>query len=138
MNKILFKLIEGKGKFFLNEDLKNGEIVNPQVLPVSFYHNSVLGLGRLSHNETHEPIDDGQTFDLPDGCGFEEVIGYMDDYSSGKEVCYQMKSIRLIPEKPVQREESQKAMWIDVFKLVDTNHTIEYLSELFTIKRKDS
>lgn len=35
-----------------------------------------------------------------------------------------------------QNEEPQRDLWIYVFKLVDTNHTIEYLEELFTLKRK--
>ncbi len=106
MNKILFKLIEGKGKFFLmrgipdefkasvyytqllntciSEDLKNGEIVNPEALNIDYEEMQ----------ESGHSLKDGDTFDLLDGMGFEELN-------------YPNKSwIRLLPEKPEQKEES--------------------------------
>lgn len=178
MNKILFKLIEGKGKFFLgrnwpvwnpekchtnlqceseserskeqfcgcwneynraineciSEDLKNGEILNPEVVKEELWKNDqrITGPGWSLYNWETKMLKDGDTFDLPEGMGFE---GTLVDFDKNGIMVY--RGVKLLPEKPVQKEESQKDMWIDVFKLVDTNHTIEYLSDLFTLKRKE-
>jgi hypothetical protein len=134
MNKILFKLIEGKGKFFLmrnvpqvpkkdfygfqgstyngpdsidnfrqelqkckQEALKNGEIVNPEVIPEDWL-NPLL--------------NDGETFILPEGMGFEEFgicegcnkVGLR--HCAHADSCGNNRSyVRLLPEKPVQKEE---------------------------------
>lgn len=160
MNKILFKLIEGKGKFFLgrnwpvwnpekchtnlqceseserskeqfcgcwneynraineciSEALKNGEIVNPEVIPEDWL-NPLL--------------KDGETI-LPEGMGFEVVYNTLPEGQPEQ-------AIRLIPEKPVQKEESQEELFFDLEKR--TKHGTLHWSQAhhyFTIKRKDS
>ena len=119
MNKILFKLIEGKGKFFLMRDvpkiekdlygdswpyqtkkyveslesciseaLKNGEIVNPElILDAHLIKTTLVEWG-------HYPLKDGDTFDLPEGMGFER-----EHWTNGP------LKFRLLPDKPVQKEE---------------------------------
>ena len=101
MNKILFKLIEGKGKFFLvkcpsnigvcddciSEALKNGEIVNPELVVKGGTHGLLFTLDG-------KQIRDGDTFDLPGGMGFEREY-----WTNGP------LKFRLLPDKPVQKEE---------------------------------
>lgn len=178
MNKILFKLIEGKGKFFLMRDvpkepiekdyqehrgpgfndfikadseyqkalklciseaLKNGEIVNPEVLPVSFEdanRTSWYWYDENNINTRERILKDGDTFDLPIGWGFETFFpnGLMEGKSA----------IRLLPEKPVQKEESQDELFMAVGIIWNSVQTkgaswcIRESMKLFTIKRKES
>lgn len=134
MNKILFKLIEGKGKFFLMRDvkvpalrmdeldanchpelgmqlqyewdlyhkaedeaLKNGEIVNPEVLNIDYEEMQ----------ESGHSLKDGDTFDLPEGMGFEKKCTRcgctepgMSDLLCCSTANYQ-KVLLILPEKPV-------------------------------------
>jgi hypothetical protein len=126
MNKILFKLIEGKGKFFLNGDLVNGEIVNPEVLPIN--NDSKFG---FSLQDRTGYLKDGDTFDLPEGMGFEEVKYSCNHVRKPNEIeCIKSayafpdccgdkkKLIRLLPEKPMNydvHEHVKNAM--DLFKM---------------------
>lgn len=148
MNKILFKLIEGKGKFFLNGDLKNGEIVNPGALPIEWTYRFT-------------ELKDGDIFDLPKFTGFTVISNQakcdyckIDCLQNLKGIpCKAPKAIRLLPEKPVQKEESQeddkddwdalgneinKRMVLDDAFGVHPILTLIRQAKLFTIKRKET
>jgi hypothetical protein len=158
MNKILFKLIEGKGKFFLmrgyiepsqflhssregysehnramkpviDEALKSGEIVNPELLIES-------GFCKIDTDGIYFSVNDGVAHDFR---GFEEF-----KHRPGNKW---IEAVRLLPEKPEQKEESQESLWAsiindarwydgspqDLIKL-----TIFFKSKFDTIKRKKS
>jgi hypothetical protein len=198
MNKILFKLIEGKGKFFLMRDvpkeprpcmlmnkiygptipekrhyqedlnaciseaLKNGEIVNPEVLPIrhSYTPEGIYYIWEPLPTII-KALKDGDTFDLPEGIGFEEF-----KHRPGNKW---IEAIRLLSEKPVQKEtpftkalkeskiasmmsqlidavpieESQEELWKDAFEYLEPmpenqKLLLPILLKRFTIKRKES
>lgn len=193
MNKVLFKLIEGKGRFFLgrnwpvwnpekchtnlqceseserskeqfcgcwneynraineciSEALKNGEIVNPEVIVKGGTHGLLFTLGG-------KQIMDGDTFDLPEGMGFKKEIEWdtlqnynPDSIPMGTAIASGTERIRLLPEKPVQKEESQEELWSKLSQIaldytIGTNgmDTVGFEEEAkkqgFTIERKDS
>lgn len=171
MEKILFKLIEGKGRFFLmrgynepiqgseeynlpfakklkkykaekeSEALANGEIVNPDDL-WEVYQDKING---YCWSSSSEPIKDGESFDIPKGVGFERVINAPKGSWMPNEDKQRM--IRLLPEKPAQKEESQEALWASIINEArwydGTPQDLRKLTKFFkskfdTIKRKES
>ena len=129
MNKILFKLIEGKGKFFLFEDSncngkpyccegdpckallaqdEAGEIVNPEALPIrhSYTHECIYYIWEPLPTRI-KFLKDGDTFDLPEGMGCKEESDQskcnyckLDCLRNLKGIpCKAPKAIRLLPSE---------------------------------------
>lgn len=156
MNKILYKLTDGKPSFWLMRDvpeepIKNNdkilssmywyqkaihecktnalEIINWQYIPIICGHNPTLNMvGFCQQDGT--PINPGDIFPFPDSLEFkEEHEGF--DWNA-------RTVIRLIPK---QKEESQDELWEEVQERLyssevayheDTN----WLKSKFTISRK--
>lgn len=196
MNKILFKLIKGNGRFFLgrnwpvwnpekchtnlqceseserskeqfcgcwneynraineciSEALKNGEIVNPEAVKEDLWKNDqrIAGPVWTLYNWETKMLKDGDTFDLPEGMGFKKEIEWdtlqnynPDSIPMGTAIASGTERIRLLPEKPVQEEESQEELWMDVFEYFEPmpenqKLLLPVLLKRFIIKRKDS
>lgn len=143
------------------EAIKNGEITNPVLLPITFYHNTQLNLGALMLNDPYKELKDGDIFDLPEGMSVEKNIANGCGLHSFCETCYaackegSKTFIRLVPNKEEDhcpfsdmiknsKPESQEELWNDLIAQWesasnDLSHprVLEHLQSKFTITRKE-
>lgn len=114
------------------EAINNGEIEpkSLKLLPVTLYHNPTLGLGVLMLNDPYKKLEDGDTFDLPEGLdikeSWENTMLYPDK-----------KMIHLVPIKEGKNKvkESQEELWNDAILTLYT-HGEDELKMGFIIQRK--
>lgn len=107
-------------------------VINPGVLPITAYVNSVLNLGSLVHNETQNVINDGDSFPLPDNIIAEKVNLKHSKYTDaelegdripiGEIICALNKAYRLKLKEPLVDTGSKESIDIEaIVKSVSYN-----------------